>query len=144
VSPAFRRTLAVVTLVLAASGLAYVGMRDLMRAADPFAAYNHPLQPWALAAHVLAAPLAVLLLGWLWGTHVLPKLRRGARCRRGSGYANIALAVTMIASGYLLEVVADDRLRLLCAWVHGVSGTLFAGLLFIHARRAPSARASRS
>ena len=57
------------TTLVGATGLLFAVMKYLMQGEDPFSAYNHPLQPWMLAAHILLAPALVLALGWAWGTH---------------------------------------------------------------------------
>jgi hypothetical protein len=125
-----------------------------MEGDDPFSAYNHPAQPWMLAAHVLAAPLLVLALGWAWGAHAAPKLsgegvtdQRRRRVGARSGLANLATGAAMIVSGYALQVTASETLRVVLAWSHGVSGGLFLLLLAVHAasalRRARRAAASR-
>ncbi|RMH55215.1 MAG: hypothetical protein D6685_14120, partial [Bacteroidetes bacterium] len=100
---------------------------------DPFSAYNHPLQPWALAAHVLVVPLLVLALGWTWGVHASPRVTDRERSARASGLANVGLGLLMIFSGYALQVVSTEGARLALAWTHGVSGSLFALLLTTHA-----------
>jgi hypothetical protein len=119
------------TAVLTLTGLAYAGMRYLMSADDPFSAYNHPLQPWALDLHVLAAPALVLAIGWFWGSHILPMLRKKAGSRP-SGLALIGIALVMTVSGYLLQVSTAAALRTFAAWLHGISGVAFFLLLAGH------------
>lgn len=123
-----------------ATGLVFAVMKYLMQGEDPFSAYNHPLQPWMLAAHILLAPALVLALGWVWGTHAAPQLngrgRRDTRDRRigtRSGLANVTFGLVMILSGYWMQVTALETLRLTMAWTHGVSGTLFVLMLVGHA-----------
>jgi hypothetical protein len=114
-----------------------------MEGDDPFSAYHHPAQPWALDVHVLGAPLLVFAVGWFFGTHVLPKLQGGGPRARRSGVVLLAIAAAMTVSGYLLQTVADDTVRVATAWVHGVTGTLFAALLVGHlasGRRGPPRR----
>ena len=120
------------TMLSTVTGLAYVGMRELMTRDDPFSAYNHPLQPWALVAHLLIVPLLVLLLGWAWGVHAAPRLADRSRAARLSGLANIGLGLLMIGSGYLLQVVSSDSVRLALAWTHGIAGSLFALAFVAH------------
>ena len=119
--------------VSTATGLAFVAMRELLDRSDPFSAYNHPLQPWALAAHVLVVPLLVFALGWTWAAHVAPRLAEGRRTGRATGLAGLLLGAVMIASGYALQVVAHETVRLALAWTHGLSGALFAACLTGHA-----------
>jgi hypothetical protein len=130
-NPWQRRLLWASTAVLTLTGLGYAAMRYLMRADDPFSAYNHPLQPWALDLHVLAAPALVLAIGWFWGSHVLPMLRKKA-ASRPSGLALIGIALVMTLSGYLLQVSAAAALRTIAAWLHGISGLAFFVLLAGH------------
>ena len=130
-NPWQRRLLWITTALLTLSGLGYAAMRYLLQADDPFSAYNHPLQPWALDLHVLAAPALVLAIGWFWGSHVLPMLRRRAGSRP-SGLALIGIALVMTASGYLLQVSAAAALRTAAAWLHGISGVAFFLLLAGH------------
>jgi len=132
VSPAQRVLLWLSAAVLLASGLAYAYMRYLMHGDDPFSAYNHPAQPWVLDLHVLAAPLLLFAVGWFWGNHIVPKLRRGVRTGRVSGAVLLALISLMTLSGYLLQTVASPGWRLVTAWTHGISGVLFCGILVGH------------
>jgi len=114
------------------TGLAYACMRYLMTGDDPFSAYNHPAQPWALASHVLSAPAVLFVLGWFWGNHVAPKLKRGVRVARKSGVVILGLIVLMTASGYLLQTVTDSSWRVGLGWAHGISGSLFVLVLVAH------------
>ena len=123
-NPWQRRTLWAATAVLTLTGLGYAVMRYLLQADDPFSAYNHPLQPWALDLHVLAAPWLLLAIGWFWGSHILPMLRCRA-ASRPSGLALITIALLMTVSGYLLQVSAAAALRTAAAWLHGISGVAF-------------------
>ena len=126
--------------LVGASGLVFAVMKYLMKGEDPFSAYNHPLQPWMLAAHILLAPALVLALGWAWGTHAAPRLNgrsprddRERRIGARSGLANVTFGLVMILSGYWMQVTAVEGLRLTMAWAHGVSGTLFMLMLVGHA-----------
>jgi len=135
-SPWQRWLLWVASAVLVLTGLGYAWMRYLMPAGDPFSAYHHPLQPWALDLHVLAAPWLLLAIGWFWGSHILPMLRRQAPSRP-SGLALVGLVVVMTVSGYLLQVSAAAALRTVAAWVHGISGVAFFAFLAGHTLLAP-------
>ncbi len=120
------------TALAAVTGLVYAAMRYLMTGTDPFSAYNHPLQPVALHAHVLVVPVLLFAIGWFWGRHVVPKLRSETVARR-SGISLIALIAVMTVSGYGLQVADSPAWRLALAWSHGISGAGFAGLLGTHA-----------
>jgi hypothetical protein len=128
------------TALTALTGVVFAVMRYLMEGSDPFSAYNHPLQPWALAAHVMLAPALVLALGWAWGAHAAPKLAcRGSREEKHrrpgavTGLSTGGIALAMIASGYGLQVTATEWIRLALAWAHGLSGGAFVLALGVHA-----------
>ncbi|MGH9399282.1 MAG: hypothetical protein ACRD00_02865, partial [Thermoanaerobaculia bacterium] len=66
----------------AASGLAYGVLEYLVTNPDPDSRLSHPWQPAVLAAHVLAAPVAVFGLGLLFRRHALARLSEGEPARR--------------------------------------------------------------
>ncbi|HXI04147.1 MAG TPA: hypothetical protein VNI57_13310 [Candidatus Saccharimonadales bacterium] len=136
------------TLATGLTGLAYAWIRYFMTNDDPFSAYNHPLQPWVLAAHVLAAPVLVFAVGAIFRDHVSSKLRGGAGTplRRG-GVATLVLVIPLILSGYLIQVVAAEGLRSASAWLHtglGLAYLLFYALHLAGARRRAAAKARRA
>ncbi|HKQ61956.1 MAG TPA: hypothetical protein VJS92_11750 [Candidatus Polarisedimenticolaceae bacterium] len=120
------------TALALVSGLGYAAMRYLLVGDDPFSAYHHPLQPWALATHVIGAPVLLFVLGWFWGNHVVPKLARGRPEGRGSGLFLVGLTAVMTLSAYVAQSVAAPPARTALAWIHGLSGTLFVILLVAH------------
>ncbi len=119
--------------VAGASGLAYAAMKYLLPRNDPFSAYGHPLQPHALKIHVLAVPILVFVVGWLYGAHAQQQLRGGAASGRASGRAILALTFVLALSGTLVQAFADARWRPAAAWVHGITGTAFVASLAAHA-----------
>lgn len=115
----------------AITGLGYAALRYLLRNDDPFSAYNHPWQPTALAWHVLLGPAVVFLLGWIFAAHVAPHLR-GTRRARLTGLLLIGSILVMVISGYLLPLAGGGGGYAICAWVHGLSGTLVLGSVAAH------------
>src|SRR6185503_15869226 len=87
----------------ALTGIAYGGFKYFGAAGDPYSAVGHPLQPWALAAHVIVSPLLVWAFGWIFSDHVLRKLAPPAgtagRAGRTSGLASLWLLPPLILSG---------------------------------------------
>jgi len=100
---------------------------------DPFTLFRHPLQPWALDLHVLAAPLFLLAVGMILREHILARLA-DARRRRGrrSGVLATWLLVPMIASGYLLQTVTSEWWRMVLLVTHLASGGLFLVTYLAH------------
>jgi len=111
-------------LLVTVSGAAYLWMKYLLRSDDPFAVVNHPWQPLALSAHVLAAPGLVLVFGMVLRAHVLPKLANGRRGRL-TGWASLVPFAVMALSGYLLQTVTDPTGLRLVTVVHLVSSAAF-------------------
>ncbi len=72
------------TALVGLSGVAYAWMKFMLpEPDDPFTLIRHPLQPWALDLHVLAAPLFMLAVGIILREHILARLTDPRR-RRGS------------------------------------------------------------
>jgi len=136
------------TAVVAATGVAYLWMRYLVRNDDPFAVVNHPWQPAALAGHVLAAPLLVLMFGVVFRSHVLAKLATGRRGRR-SGWLSLASFALMASSGYLLQVLTEPAWLRVATALHLASSGVFllgyaAHLVAAWRSPAPAAGSSRA
>jgi len=131
---AFERWLLhVATVITAATGFVYCGMKYLMRREDPFSAVNHPWQPHVLALHVLAAPLLVFALGLITREHIIGRfLDERPQRGRASGAATILVAFPMIVSGYLIQIVTDPPVRRVLIVIHVASGALFALWFVVH------------
>jgi len=118
------------TWLVAASGAAYFYMKYVMTGGDEFSVIHHPWQPGALSLHVLLGPVMVFALGLIARDHIIDRLL-DPRQRRGrvSGIVIVALALPMIASGYLMQVVTDPAARRALAVIHIAGGGLYV-LLF--------------
>jgi thiamine biosynthesis lipoprotein len=134
----FQKWLLHVSLALIVlSGVAVAVMKYLLVSDDPYSAAGHPLQPWALSLHVLAGPLAVFAVGWIFREHIAGRKRqRNGRSTMGSGLFATALLAPMVASGYFLQVVTQETLRQVLVVVHLVSGGLYATFYGVHIIRA--------
>lgn len=115
-----------------ASGVVYGVMKYFLSASDPDSRVGHPWQPAVLAAHVLAAPLAVFCMGLLARSHALAQLTRGERQGRGTGLALTAVGLPLVFSGYLVQVFTGETLRKGTGWVHAALGVLFALAFVMH------------
>jgi hypothetical protein len=118
-------------LAMAVTGLVFAWMKYFMKSDDPFAVANHPLQPYALDAHVLLGPVAVFAIGWVFGNHIWPAYRGGAPNRR-SGIVSMLFIVPMTLSGYLMQVSVEDATRKVFAVSHWVSVVVFAVAYIVH------------
>jgi uncharacterized membrane protein YidH (DUF202 family) len=115
-----------------ASGVVYGVMKYFLSASDPDSRVGHPWQPAVLAAHVLAAPIAVFCMGLLARSHALAQLARGERQGRGTGLALTAVGVPLVFSGYLVQVFTGEALRKGTGWIHAALGVLFALAFLMH------------
>jgi len=112
-------------LVLALTGGVYFSMKYVLRTDDPFAVVNHPWQPSMLAAHVLAAPLGMVVFGIVFRSHVLKKLASNSGSGRRSGWTSLVSFATMALSGYLLQVVASPTGLRAVMVAHVVASAIF-------------------
>ena len=140
----------IASLVVTVTGFAYFWMKYAVQTDDPFALVNHPWQNAMLMLHVLASPPMLLLFGIILNSHIMRKLRVPRMANRGSGLLSLGTFVAMVCSGYLLQVVTNERWMTALVAVHVTSGALFAGAYGIHlfvsmrlVRRGPGVEAVR-
>jgi hypothetical protein len=132
VSPIERWSVRISAALVTITGIGYAWMKYFMRPVEPWSAVNHPLQPLALKAHILTAPLLVFALGMIAVRHIWQHLREPARAGRRSGWTAIVTAATMIATGYLIQAVTHERWLFWLAMGHVATGAGFALGLLVH------------
>jgi hypothetical protein len=120
------------SLAVALTGFAYFWMKDLLGTDDPFAVVNHPWQGAMLHLHVLAAPVFVLVFGYVFNSHVMKKLRATRIPNRKSGLAALAMFAVMLASGYLLQTASDETWLRGLVVTHVASGVAFSLVYAAH------------
>jgi len=121
------------TAIVGLSGLAYGVMKYLMTTDDPFAAVNHPLQPWALDLHLLGAPLLIFGIGLVIQDHILAQLRKKPnRGGRGTGLVALACLLPMASTGYLIQVFINETARAICVAVHLTTGIVYLWVYVAH------------
>ena len=111
-------------VAVAASGIAYGWMKYVLTSDDPFSVVNHPWQPFMLDAHVLTAPILLLVFGMLLRSHVLRQLS-GTRLKRRSGLVSLVTFGLMAASGYLLQVTTAEGWSRAWLGLHLASSSVF-------------------
>jgi hypothetical protein len=150
VTPALRLAVVAATAVVAVTGGVYAYLAWALTPAAPFDLVNHPWQPVMLHLHVLAAPAWLVVSGMLWATHIAPHLRARTAARRRTGWSMLALALPMVASGYLLQTAVDAAWTAVWRWTHVASASAwtlaFATHLLARVRRCvqPSTPSRRS
>jgi hypothetical protein len=114
------------------SGIVYGVMKYFLAGANPDSRLGHPWQPVMLAAHVLAAPVAVFGLGLLWRSHALGRLQLLEKEGRKSGLTLLRVAPPLVFSGYLVEVFTGEALRKATGWIHAALGAAFLLAFVLH------------
>jgi hypothetical protein len=115
-----------------ASGIVYGVMKYFLAGANPDSRLGHPWQPVMLAAHVLAAPVAVFGLGLLWRSHALGRLQLLEKEGRRSGLTLLQVAPPLVFSGYIVEVLTGEALRKTTGWIHAALGAAFVLAFVLH------------
>jgi len=118
--------------LVSASGVVYGVMKYFLAGSNPDSRMGHPWQPGVLAAHILAAPVAVFAIGLLLRSHALAQLKRGEREGRGTGLALTVVGMPLVFSGYLVQVFTGEALRKGTGWLHAALGLLFALAFVMH------------
>lgn len=117
-----------------ATGLVYWWMKNLMRPLDEFAVINHPLQPWMLKAHIIAAPVMVFAVGLIAAGHIWKQYKRPVSSGRISGLVSMGVLGPLIMTGYVIQVVTHVGWLEALAWAHLGAGALYLLSLFAHHR----------
>lgn len=131
-TPAAARAVKLSSLAIAVTGVLLGLALYTYEPADDFASLNHPLAPKLQHAHVLVAPVFVFYLGWIFPSHVWPRVVGGYRDLRTSGLGLFGSLLPMIASGYLLQVSTSNQARTLWIAVHLVSSVAWTLLFAAH------------
>ncbi len=118
--------------LVSASGFVYGVMKYFLTGSNPDSRMGHPLQPAVLAAHVLAAPVAVFALGLLLRSHALEQLKRGEREGRRTGLVLTVVGMPLVFSGYLVQVFTGETARKGTGWLHAALGLVFALAFLLH------------
>ena len=127
-----RGSLWVSTVAVSVTGLGFTWAKYFAVNDDPWAVVNHPLEPWLLKLHVISAPLFVFAVGLVTMRHILPHLMSGTPEGRRTGLVMVWTAVPMVATGYLLQVIAVPDWLLPLAIAHIVVGMIFLGGFLLH------------
>lgn len=114
------------------TGLVYLWMKYGLEPVEPFAAVNHPLQPWVLKAHILVAPIMVFAVGMISLNHIVKHWRNSIVAGRRTGAVLGISLVPMMATGYLIQVIIRPGWGPATAWLHIGVGTIFLAFFAAH------------
>jgi len=114
------------------TGVVYLWLKYMVVSDDPFAVVNSPWQGPVLKLHILAAPTLVFAFGLVAVRHLWRALQRQVAAGRLSGLTSAAALIPMVATGYLIQAVTDERWLRALAWSHIGLGLLYGGAMLSH------------
>ncbi len=112
--------------LVALSGLVYGVLKYFLTSSDPDSRLGHPWQPFVLAVHLVAAPIAIFALGLVFRRHALKRLTTGEPERRRTGIVMTLLAIPLALSGSVVQVLTGDAARRWTGWAHAALGLVYA------------------
>ena len=115
------------------SGVLWLLFHYFMERRGEFGLAPHPLEPWWLRLHAAAAFATLWTFGLVWGAHIVAGWRSGRH--RVSGSLAVTVLGWLIATGYLLYYLVDDRLRGVASIGHWTAGLVLPVLFVLHVVR---------
>lgn len=128
-----RRGLYAVLVLLAVSGLAWLAAHFFLRGAGEYGETIHPLEPWSMKLHGLAALAAFFLVGATLNAHIRRAIRSGRNL--ATGWSMIALLAVLALSGYGLYYVAGEADRPVWSALHWIVGLALPAVAVLHVMR---------
>jgi hypothetical protein len=133
VKPFAKWLLMLSSLVTAVTGVVYFALERFYVPVDEFA-IGHPLEPWLLKAHILAAPALVFAIGLITLDHIWKHYRCLVPAGRKTGLAAMWVIIPMIVTGYLIQAVTAVAWLEALGWLHLGTGLAYLGSLIAHQR----------
>jgi len=125
-----RAVLYLSTLALLVTGAAWAWLHYFHRVEGEFGPEFSPVEPWLLKAHGAAAMISLLVIGSLLTVHVKRGWQAGLNRRSGTGL--LTTFGVLIATGYGLYYLSDEKLRGLTSNIHLWIGLALTLLLIAH------------
>jgi hypothetical protein len=115
---------------LAITGAVWLLAHYFGRSAGEFADTPHPLEPWSLRLHGLAAFFTLFFAGSLLNSH----MRRAWQLRRNrmSGGWTAAVFVVLTVSAYLLYYGGGENMHIVISLLHWIVGLALVPLFVMH------------
>lgn len=120
------------SIAVLVTGVVYGWMKYFMEPLDPFAAINHPLQPWVLKAHILTAPLLIFAVGMITLRHIWQHYRCRVPLGRRTGIMTGLVIIPMILTGYLIQAITHQGWLTAMAVSHVAFGLIYGLGLALH------------
>ena len=124
--------------VLWATGALWLIFHYFLQVSGEFGETPHPLEPWWMRLHGLAAMLALLFLGSLVRGHI--RVGWNIRRHRLSGATLVGASATLIATGWALYYVSSEAARPWISVIHWSIGLVSAAVIGVHVYAGARAR----
>lgn len=135
-SPWQRRGLYLTIAVLTLTGLPWLALHYTVGAGA--GELPHPLEPWLMRLHGLAAFAGLFMFGVIAGVHIPRGWRMSARLRwakqRALGLIVSTLGGALALSAYAMFYLLPEDWHAPVGWVHAAIGLLLAIALPLHAK----------
>lgn len=116
------------SLLLLASGIAWLLAHYWLRPVTQFGEAVHPLEPWSMKVHGAGAMSMLFFLGSLMNGHIRRALKAGRNLT--SGWSMIVTMLVLVFTGFGLYYLAGESDRPVWSLVHWSVG-LALGILFV-------------
>jgi hypothetical protein len=126
-----KKSLGTVSSLLYLSGAGLLVISRLVRVPSPLGEQHHPLEPWVRTAHGAASYLALLALGYLFKSHVLPGW--AVRRRVVSGVGMLAVLALLLFTALVILYGGENALRGWAITAHWAVGLLTPAYVCLHA-----------
>lgn len=112
-------------ILISLIGVIYFIFKYFFQVETSFGLRPHSLTSSLLHLHIISVPLLVLIVGYIAGIHIAPKLRSKKLSRRTSGLTLIISFLFMVITGYLLQVGFDPEVNDFISIIHLVISALW-------------------
>ncbi len=129
-----RRVFILSNFTISTIGAGYLILKYLFGVETEYGQRPHVLTGDLLHLHIITVPLLVLSIGYLYGRHIYPKLKKNNPKRKKSGVFIILLFIFMTASGYILQVSTENISAV--GYTHSIISVIWILASFWHSRKA--------
>ena len=130
IAPWRRNCIFAIGCLLLLTGVGWLLLEEFVRVEGTFGPERHPLERWMLVTHGVTSYAALLMMGMISGTHVIPAWRR--RKNRLSGMLVLSVLFVLILTALALYYLAGDLAREWTSALHWMLGLAAPPMLVTH------------
>lgn len=114
-------------------GILYTLFRYFLKKNTLYGEVSYSVQPFFQYTHIIGVCFFVFILGLIFESHVLKKIKRESSKKKKTGYVLVIFSFLMIFSGYLLQTPFISSYIL--GPSHTIISTLWSLVLILHLRK---------